>query len=281
MKPYLFALGAFFCWGSLPAATGSGLQGLRVPELLTFSFVPAACYLLFQHMLLHRNLRLYWPGWRVSLLGIYGLLGYHALYYFALDHAPLAEGAILTTTWSFWIVVFGSFLRHRRLKLGVLGGALLGILGAGVVIGGGQELQLTSEYSLGYGMALGCGLLWGSFSVRLSRLELPEDPMPLFTAQAAVLAVLAYGLSGDFQMPEPSSLAAALYLGIVPLGLSFTFWHQALKAPNLALVGTLSYLTPPLAVLLVGLVHGVAISPFVWSGMALILAASYLCRRFG
>lgn len=31
MKPYLFALGAFFCWGSLPAATGSGLQGLRVP----------------------------------------------------------------------------------------------------------------------------------------------------------------------------------------------------------------------------------------------------------
>ena len=281
MKPYLFALGAFFCWGSLPAATGSGLQGLRVPELLTFSFVPAACYLLFQHMLLHRNLRLYWPGWRVSLLGIYGLLGYHALYYFALDHAPLAEGAILTTTWSFWIVVFGSFLRHRRLKLGVLGGALLGILGAGVVIGGGQELQLTSEYSLGYGMALGCGLLWGSFSVRLSRLELPEDPMPLFTAQAAVLAVLAYCLSGDFQMPEPSSLAAALYLGIVPLGLSFTFWHQALKAPNLALVGALSYLTPLLAVLLVGLVHGVAISPFVWSGMALILAASYLCRRFG
>ena len=144
MKPYLFALGAFFCWGSLPAATGSGLQGLRVPELLTFSFVPAACYLLFQHMLLHRNLRLYWPGWRVSLLGIYGLLGYHALYYFALDHAPLAEGAILTTTWSFWIVVFGSFLRHRRLKLGVLGGALLGILGACVVIGGGRELQLTS-----------------------------------------------------------------------------------------------------------------------------------------
>ena len=46
MKPYLFALGAFFCWGSLPAATGSGLQGLRVPELLAFSFVPAALYLL-------------------------------------------------------------------------------------------------------------------------------------------------------------------------------------------------------------------------------------------
>ena len=62
---------------------------------------------------------------------------------------------------------------------------------------------------------------------------------------------------------------------------SFTFWHHALKAPNLALVGALSYLTPPLAILLVGLVHGTAISPFVWGGMALILAASYLCRRFG
>ena len=281
VRPYLFALGAFFCWGSLPASTGSGLQGLRVPELLAFSFVPAALYLLLQHVLLNRSLRLHWPGWRVSLLGIYGLFGYHALYYLALDHAPLAEGAILTTTWSFWIVVFGSFLQHRRLKLGVVGGALLGLLGAGVVIGGGQELQLTSEYTLGYGMALGCGLLWGSFSVALSRLELPQDPMPLFTVQAALLSVIAYGLSGDFRMPDPSSLGAALYLGIVPLGLSFTFWHPALKAPNLALVGVLSYLTPPLAILLVGLVHGTAISPFVWGGMALILAASYLCRRFG
>lgn len=34
MKPYLYALGAVLCWASLPAATGSGLDGLSVTELL-------------------------------------------------------------------------------------------------------------------------------------------------------------------------------------------------------------------------------------------------------
>ena len=38
MKPYLYAMGAVLCWASLPAATGSGLDGLSVPELLFFSF---------------------------------------------------------------------------------------------------------------------------------------------------------------------------------------------------------------------------------------------------
>ena len=62
MKPYLYALGAVLCWASLPAATGSGLAGLTVAELLFFSFVPAAFYLVAQEMILSRRVAIPWPG---------------------------------------------------------------------------------------------------------------------------------------------------------------------------------------------------------------------------
>ena len=101
MKPYLYALGAVLCWASLPAATGSGLDGLTVAELLFFSFVPAAFYLVAQEMVLSRRVAIPWPGPSLTALGLAGIFGYHAVYYLALDHAPLVEGAILTTTWSF------------------------------------------------------------------------------------------------------------------------------------------------------------------------------------
>ena len=68
MKPYLYALGAILCWASLPAATGGGLDGLSVPELLFFSFVPAVVYLFVQEMLLARRPRIPWPDMKGSVL---------------------------------------------------------------------------------------------------------------------------------------------------------------------------------------------------------------------
>lgn len=138
MKPYLYALGSVLCWASLPAATGTGLDGLSVPELLFFSFVPAAIYLAVQEMLLSRRLAVPWPDARLTALGIVGIFGYHVVYYSAMDHAPLVEGAILATTWSFWIVVFSSILARKRLSPTVLIVALAGLFGAGLVVSGGR-----------------------------------------------------------------------------------------------------------------------------------------------
>ena len=279
MKPYLYALGAVLCWASLPAATGSGLDGLSVTELLFFSFVPAALYLAAQEMVLSRRMSIPWPGLKLTILGLAGIFGYHALYYLALDHAPLVEGAILTTTWSFWIVVFSSILAARRLSLPVLAVALIGLLGAGLVVTGGKSLQFEARYLPGYLMALGCGLIWSSFSVALSRLKPKRDYMPAFTVLAAVFSTLVYAASAPQALPPAKALFSALYLGLVPLGLSFTLWNKAVTGGNMTLIGYLSYLTPPLAVLLAALLRGAAVTPHAVIGMAIILAAAFVGRR--
>lgn len=279
MKPYLYALGAVLCWASLPAATGSGLDGLSVTELLFFSFVPAALYLTAQEMIISRRRAIPWPGLKLTVLGLAGIFGYHALYYLALDHTPLVEGAILTTTWSFWIVVLSSILDKKRLSLPVLAVALAGLAGAGLVVSGGQSLRFETRYLPGYLMALGCGLIWSSFSVVLSRLKPTRDYMPAFTVLAALFSTLVYAASAPQALPPAGALLSALYLGLVPLGLSFTLWNRAVTGGNMTLIGYLSYLTPPLAVLLAALVRGAAVTPHAVVGMIVILAAAFVGRR--
>ncbi|NCC05259.1 MAG: DMT family transporter [Proteobacteria bacterium] len=279
MKPYLYAFGAVLCWASLPAATGSGLDGLDVTELLFFSFVPAALYLVAQEMIISRRRAIPWPDLKLTALGVAGIFGYHALYYLALDHAPLVEGAILTTTWSFWIVVMSSILANKRLSLPVLGVALVGLVGAGLVVSGGKGLHFETRYLPGYLMALGCGLVWSSFSVALSRLRLTRDYMPAFTVLAALFSTLVYAASAPQALPPAGALLSALYLGLVPLGLSFTLWNRAVTTGNMTLIGYLSYLTPPLAVLLAALTRGATVTPHAVIGMAVILAAAFAGRR--
>lgn len=281
MRPCLYALGAILCWASLPAATGSGLDGLSVPELLFFSFVPAAGYLVIQEMLRTRRLAIPWPDFKLTLLGLLGIFGYHAIYYLALDHAPLVEGAILTTTWSFWIVVFSALIEKKSLSAPVLGVALAGLLGAGLVVSGGKGLHFEARYLSGYIMALACGLIWSGFSVVLARMKPRSDYMPAFTVLAAACSTLVYGFSLPDHLPPVSALLSAVYLGLVPLGLSFSLWNRAVTTGNMTVIGYLSYLTPPLAVLLAALIRGASVSPYAVIGMIIILGAAFVGRRMG
>jgi drug/metabolite transporter (DMT)-like permease len=278
MRYYFYALGAILCWASLPAATGSGLKELSTEELMFYSFVSAAAFLYLQDLLVLRTAKVFFPGLKASLMGVWGIFLYHYIYYLALGKAPLAEGAILATTWSFWIVVFSSLLLFKKLKLSIVVTALVGLLGAGLVISAGKELSFDLGYMKGYLLALLCGLIWSSFSVGLAHVKVKKEPMTAFTLYAALLSAVLFALSMPHAMPSLAALGSAVYLGCVPLGLSFFLWNRAMTGGNVVVIGFLSYLTPPLAVLLVAVVHHQTVSGRVLLGMGVILAASLLGR---
>lgn len=271
-------MGAILCWASLPAATGSGLAELATEELMFFSFTSAAVFLYTKDILLTRSFTLFIPNLKGMLLGVWGIFIYHYVYYMALSRAPLAEGAILATTWAFWIVVISSVILFRKLKPSILITALVGMVGAGLVISSGKDLSFNSEYMQGYLLALACGLIWSSFSVALSHIKMKREPMTTFTIVAAILSALLYLLTMPHEVPSLKALCAAIYLGCIPLGLSFFLWNRAVTKGNMVIIGFLSYLTPPLSVLLVALVHGKTVSPQVLVGMTVIIVASIVGR---
>ncbi len=274
MKNYLYALGAIFCWASLPAATGSGLDGLPVNELMFYSFTCAAIYLYLQDVVMTKSFVLHIPPWPISLLGIWGIFLYHYVYYTALSYIPMAEGGILATTWSFWIVFFSSLLFFRKLKLSLLLVAATGMVGAAMVIADGSDISFSSSHTLGYLLALSCGIIWSTFSVTLSRFPVKKGSMTTFTIYAALISAILFAINTPHNIPRTSALLSAVYLGLIPLGFSFFCWNRAVDGGNMMVIGFLCYFTPPLGVLLVSIIHGESVSGQVLLGMLLILAAS-------
>jgi drug/metabolite transporter (DMT)-like permease len=229
-----------------------------------------------------------WPGWRIALLGVYGIWGYHTLLVAALHMAPQIEANILNYAWPLWIVLLGALLPGHRLTWRMGAAGLLGFAGVAVVIAGGrlpggEGGQAALAQALpGLAVALAAGVVWASFTILLRRfVPAGEAHMPLFCLLAVVPAGLVVLARGAPLAVEPAQLPLLLYFGAVPLGLSFLLWERAVQGCNVQVLGVMSFFTPVLSTLLLALVSGAAVGAPALGGLALILAASALAWRGG
>ena len=286
MRPYLAGLGAVLCWASLAAAVGQGLQNLPPVQLLFYGLAIAALGLGAGHWWRWGRPLPPWPGWRVALLGVYGIWGFHLLLMLSLSLAPKVPANILNYTWPLWIVLLGGWLPGQRLRPAMLLGAALGFAGVVTVFAGGRPGApgLDSAWPggstttlVGLLLALCAGFCWGSFSVLLrGRVPPQRQYMGLFCALSAGVAGLTLALRGGPWVVPPAQVWLLVYLGLVPLGVSFVLWEYALKMGNVQVLGVLSFFTPLLSTLLLALVSGEPLGPPVLAGLALILAGSAL-----
>ena len=99
-------------------------------------------------------------------LGVYGLFGYHALYFAALRLAPPAEAHLVSSLWALLIVLFSALLPGHRLRQAHVLGALLGFAAATLLVWSrlGDD-AVAPAGRLGFVLALGCALVWSSYSV--------------------------------------------------------------------------------------------------------------------
>src|SRR5579871_5853692 len=83
--------------------------------------------------------------WRVWLVGIGGLFGYHALYFAALRRAPPADASLIAYLWPLLIVLFSALLPGESLRWRHVVGAALGLAGAVVLFVGKSGGVLFAE----------------------------------------------------------------------------------------------------------------------------------------
>jgi drug/metabolite transporter (DMT)-like permease len=187
----------------------------------------------------------------VWAVGLFGLFGYHFFYFLALRHAPAVEASLIAYLWPLLIVLMSAWLPGERLRWFHGVGAMLGFLGAGLLITQGQGLSLRAEYTTGYLAALVCAFTWSSYSV-LSRHfgAIPTQSVGGFCGVTALLAWICHGLWETPVWPVGWQWLAVLALGIGPVGLAFFTWDYGVKQGNLRTLGTLSYLAPLLSTLL-------------------------------
>lgn len=211
------------------------------------------------------------------LLGTLGIFGYHGFYYVALDQAPPVDASLIAFLWPLLIVLFAGLLPGERLLPRHLIGALLGLIGAGVLVTRGGSLQLDGEYLGGYLAAGACALTWSSYSVLNRRFgSVPTEAVAGFCTVGAIMALACHLLFETWVPPAGMQWLAILGLGAGPVGAAFFFWDHGTKHGNISLLGVLAYFAPLISTLLLiafglaPLTPAVAIACFLIVGGGLI-----------
>lgn len=211
------------------------------------------------------------------LLGTLAIFGYHGFYYVALERAPVVDASLIAYLWPLLIVVFAGLLPGERVLVRHIGGALLGLAGASLLLTRGGGLALDGAYAGGYLAAGACALTWSSYSVINRRFAgVPTEAVAGFCAAGAALAMVCHLLFETWQTPHGGQWLAIVGLGLGPVGAAFFFWDYGTKHGNLALLGVLAYCAPLLSTLLLIAFGVAALTPAVAIACTLIVGGGLL-----
>lgn len=228
-----------------------------------------------------RSVRAFRQPLPVWLLGVGGLFGYHAAYFFALRNAPPVEAGLINYLWPVLIVVFSALLPGERLRWHHVAGSALALVGAGLVVTRGQGFGFAPEYGFGYVAALLAALLWSGYSVLSRRVaHVSSDAITGFCLATALLATACHLTVETTVWPENSlQWAAIVALGLGPVGIAFYVWDIGVKHGDIQVLGAASYATPLLSTLIL-IVSGVAAySHAILAAALLIVAGAILAAK--
>lgn len=276
MTAHLLALGAIVLWASLAAL---GVSLTHVPPFLLTGLA-----LLIGSVIALPLSRFDWRQWRIPtstlVLGVYGLFGYHFLFFIALRHAPPVQANLVNYLWPLGIVVMaplflpGVSLTARHLLAALIGfaGAVLAILGRG---GTGEAV-----WAWGYIPALGSAFIWASYSLLTKRVRaFPTAAIGSFALVSGLLSLLCHAWLEPATALSARDWGLITLLGVGPLGGAFFLWDAALKRGDARQIGVLSFLTPLLSTLTLLWVRGEAPSASVVLAAVMIIGAAVMATR--
>ena len=272
---------AILMWASLALFTAMS-GGVPPFQLLAmcFSIASGLAIMLWvlrrQNPLQHLKLPL-----RVWLLGVGGLFGYHAAYFMALRTAPVVEASLIAYLWPLLIVLFSSLLPGEQLRRHHLMGAMMGFIGAAILVTGGDQIGFDGSHLTGYLAASACALIWSSYSVLSRRVgHIPSSAVGGFCLLAALLAIPAHVAFEVTVWPQNSlQWLAVIALGLGPVGGAFFTWDIGVKQGDIQVLGALSYGAPLLSTVILVLTGWTAPSWNIAAACGLIVAGGLLAAR--
>ncbi|MET0867766.1 MAG: DMT family transporter [Pseudorhodoplanes sp.] len=272
--------GAVLLWGTLASLTS--LKSAAVPAFQTTAIAFAIGGLTIAVIAIASGrARSMKPTLASFALGLYGLFGFHVLYFAALRLAPTAEAGLIASLWALLTVLFSGLLPGHSLRARHLLGALLGLAAATLLvwnkIGGSDDFPHST---IGFALAFGSAMVWASYSV-MSRLvaAVPSESLVLPCVATSLLALGCSLAFESWSVPHsPTQWLALLGLGLGPVGAAFLFWDIGMKHGNVAYLGVLGYATTVISTALLILLGLASPSLALAAACALIVAAAFIAR---
>jgi drug/metabolite transporter (DMT)-like permease len=278
----VLGMGAILLWATL--ATLTTLKGPIPPFQTTAIVFAVGAAVSVLVALLRGRVHCIRPTAASLALGIYGLFGYHALYFAALKLAPPAEAHLISSLWALLTVLLSGLLPGAGLRLRHVLAAFLGLAAAAILVWDQLDLvQGADAKRLGFALALGCALVWSTYSVA-SRLlaDVPSESIAVSCLATAALAFVCSFLFEQWTMPaDRTAWLALLGLGLGPVGAAFLLWDIGMKGGSVPLLGVLSYASPIISTGLL-MILGLAVPTWALAvACTLMVAAAILATRTG
>ncbi len=220
-------------------------------------------------------------------LGVYGLLAFHACYFFALQVAPPLEASLIIYLWPLLIVMFSGLLPAgaggTRLDMGHVLGALLGFAGTVLVLVSASGRPDFSGSTAGYAMALAAAFIWSSYSVASRLLAAVPSTAVIGSCALTTIGACLFHLALERTVWPASTSAwlAIVALGLGPVGLAFYLWDAGMKRGSIRMLGVASYATPLISTGLLTLLGLGTAGPSLWLAAGLVALGAALAGRAG
>lgn len=216
----------------------------------------------------------------VWILGIWGLFGYHLLYFIAFRLAPPVEVNLLNYLWPLLIVVLSAFLPGINLRWWHAVGTMLALLGTALLIAGGEELKVDREFIPGYAAALGAAVVWSTYSVVSRRIRhISTEMVAGYCGVTAVLALSCHLLFESTVIPQGGDWLIILAIGLGPVGSAFYLWDHGIKRGDIRILGVGSYIIPLFSTGLLILFGQAESSWKLWISCGLIVGGAVIAGR--
>ena len=266
-----YAIIAILMWGALALLAK---EASEVPSFLLLAmcfFIAALIMPLLSVVRGKKSVEKLHFNWGARLIGVSCLLGFHACYFIALNHAPVMEVSLIGYLWPMILALLVA-REGRRLQSFV--GGCIGLIAVSVVLGW-DNLDFGSQYIIGYMLALSCAVIWAFYSWYLSNNQSSSTEMSWQCLGVAMGALVISMMTESwiFELSWSVILAIVL-LGLGPVGGAFYLWDAGLKRGDKSFISSLSFSTPLLSAIFLSLFGYVMwSSSLVWSIALLIVAA--------
>ncbi len=219
--------------------------------------------------------RRYWRG--VLFAGVFGCAVPFTLLAWGEQRITSALTSVAQGTTSMFTALFAAVMLKERLRPVQILGLLGGLVGVGVAAGLGAD-DLTGASLAGVAAAVLAGASYGLTYVHNERHLLHVLPMVAATGQllvgAVVLAPFAVVTTATNGIHlTPARVGAILALGVVGTGIAYWINFGALATVGATATSLVTYLIPPIAVVVGWLVLGEEITSRLVLGLVIIVAS--------
>jgi drug/metabolite transporter (DMT)-like permease len=234
-QAYIYAALSVILWGTIPTAFKTALAELSIVTMLGLATL-VSMLVLFIILTATGKLKLLCRmspkelSWS-ALLGLINPVVYYLILLTAYSRLPGQVAQPLNMIWPIIIVFLSVPLLHQHIPARSFAALFISLAGVYIISSQGSPFHPGRSDALGVSLALVSSVLWALYFI-LNVRDKRDEAVKLFTnfAFGSAYMIIAMIISGSFHEGVSfRGAAAAVYIGIFEMGITFWLWLRALQ----------------------------------------------------